>query len=669
MSRGASGGVVTFSGFVLDRVRRRLTDPEGDEIALTPKVFDTLACLAAHAGEVVEKHAIVEAVWPDVIVEDNNLNQAISTLRRVLGDCREAPRFIATVPRRGYRFVAPVRALEAGELEERERAAPVREERRERGRSAAIGAALSRSALGRVLSRRPAALALLAAGLVVLVGVASTLALRNPSRSPAAELSIAVLPFASFSADPEQEHFADGLGEELINRLAQFDGLRVTGRTSSFVYKNHDGDLRDIGAALGVGHLIEGSVRKGDGRLRVTAQLIDAASGFNLWSETYDRPEGETLAVQDDIARAVARTLSVTLGAADAGDPFYGMGPSSPEAYDLYLRATGRGVEIGRANTLRAEALLREAVALDPEFLWAKWVLTWAIYGATAFDPTRVAEAWPERRAILEQLAADAPQPWFRHYVRFFLLSEPLEGPPDWLAVEASLAEARKGGPPAMMGELDYRTGIVRSAVGRVSEALPYVRASLRDDPLSLTRSRELQSLLFYVGRREEAEAEAERSRDLPAERSFQEAYALNRALAEGDPALVEERLAAYLATDIPRPGDRELAAVRHDPEAALAVLRRQTGDDPRDVPTGLSTMWAAYYGDLDLAVERAGKFVEQLGVGAANLLWHPGLAEARRTAAFEDLVRDLGLLDYWRATGEWGDFCRPLATKDFECL
>ena len=238
--------------------------------------------------------------------------------------------------------------------------------------------------------------------------------------------------------------------------------------------------------------------------------------------------------------------------------------------------------------------------------------------------------------------------------MRFVLLREPVDGSPDWLAVEESLAAARESAPPSAMGELDVRRGVFLGAVGRVADALPYIRANLRDDPLSLQRSQELQTFLFTAGRREEAAPEAERSRDLPAERSFQEAYALGRALAERDPALVEERLAAYLETDMPRPGDWDLVAVRDDPEAALAVLRSQTGDDPRDMSTGLSSGWAVYYGDTDLAVERLRTFVEQLGVDAANLLWQPGFAEARRTAAFEDLVRDLGLVAYWRATGEW---------------
>jgi TolB-like protein/DNA-binding winged helix-turn-helix (wHTH) protein len=351
LSSGAITDVVEFSGFRLERGKRRLTGPEGMEIPLTPKAFNTLAYLAAHPGEVLDKQALFDAVWPGVVVEENNLNQAVSALRRALGDNPQDPRFIATVPRRGYRFVAPVRFVGAAD-DRAPRAAPAASPFAGGGTpepahtlAAALrtrhGRARTFGALAVIALVVPATLALWRADVrpapanrtppaesAAATATAPATVAKTPAAA-AAGASLAVLPFRNLSADPDEELFADGLSEELINRLEQVQGLRVIGRTSSFVYKNHDEDLRGIGEALGVRSLLEGSVRKGQGRLRVAAQLIDASTGFVRWSQTYDRAEGNALAIQEDIARAAVDALSAALGAEEARDPFFGLGPKS----------------------------------------------------------------------------------------------------------------------------------------------------------------------------------------------------------------------------------------------------------------------------------------------------------------------------------------------------
>jgi len=199
------------------------------------------------------------------------------------------------------------------------------------------------------------------------------------SKSETAPPSIAVLPFANMSADPENEYFADGLTEELLNVLAQNARLKVTGRTSSFAFKGKQEDLRGIGRKLGVATLLEGSVRKAGNRVRITAQLVNAEDGFHLWSKAYDRVLEDIFAIQDEIAAAVGEALHVTLlGGVSAGGPSTGGPPTTagpearrapnPEVYDLVLRAKQSTRQMTGASLALARSLYRKALELDPDY-------------------------------------------------------------------------------------------------------------------------------------------------------------------------------------------------------------------------------------------------------------------------------------------------------------
>src|SRR5262245_24315658 len=353
MSSDASD-VVEFKGFRLERGKRRLTGPDGAAIALKPKAFNTLALFVAHAGEVLDKRAIFDAVWPGVVVEENNLNQVISALRRALGDRRDEPRFIATLPGRGYQFVAPVRTVEP----DAPRIAPPRSEavqpaklaggdlgraglranrlRLIRGGGAALAAA---AALAIALALRPPASATAAATAATSRSATAAAAAPAPAAAPAARgATLAVLPFADLSEDQDQAYFADGLSVELMDRLSRINGLVVTAQTSAFFYKNRVDDVRAIGAQLGVDHVLEGSVRKSGDRVRITVQLVDANSGYHQWSDTYDRDLGDVFAIEEDIGSAVADALSAEIGV--GAYVLFGRQTTDAATYDLYLKAS-----------------------------------------------------------------------------------------------------------------------------------------------------------------------------------------------------------------------------------------------------------------------------------------------------------------------------------------
>jgi DNA-binding winged helix-turn-helix (wHTH) protein len=350
---------------------------------------------------------------------------------------------------------------------------------------------------------------------------------------------------------------------------------------------------------------------------------------------------------------------------ADAGKPADPQGTENAEARDRYLRATALLSAGGRENALRAEQLLREALDLDQQFHAAKETLVVALLSVAAFVPERAGEAHAEISRLLGDEMVETPHEWRGHVMRGFELA--LEG--DWLAAEHALASARRTAPPPAEDVVNGLEIFLHGSVGRISDSLDLVMRQAQRDPLSHDRSRVLQQWLDRAGRREEAEAEYLRSRDLSGDRSAMELAALVRALGAGDPDVIEERFARYRETDWGRAGDDALFAVRGDRGAALEVLREQIEGfrEPGAMPPFLAAAWAGYLGDVDLAAAGLRASPESL-FATSGLLWDPVFAAKRRSAAFEDLVRDLGYVDYWRATGEWGDFCRPLGPEEFEC-
>lgn len=281
---------------------------DGKTVRLETRTMRLLVCLAERAGAVVSIDDLLREVWPDVTVTPDSVYQAVASLRRALGDDPKQPTYIATVPRLGYRMLAPVTAL---------RDAPTAPA------PAALGAGpdgvRSNSTAAHVGTPRAIGRWALAAGVCVALLVAAVFAARIVRRSVTAgspPRSIAVLPFVDLTEKMKEEEFADGITEELIDRLNKTPGLRVPSPTASFAFKNKHRPIPDIANALGVAYVLDGSTRKSGDRLRVAARLIRADTGVVVWSETYDRPWGDVLTVQDDIAGEVTKALLASIAAA-----------------------------------------------------------------------------------------------------------------------------------------------------------------------------------------------------------------------------------------------------------------------------------------------------------------------------------------------------------------
>jgi len=276
-----------FADHLLDIDRRELRRG-GERIALEPQVFDLLVYLVRNRERVVSKDDLLQAIWGGRIVSESTMTSRINAARKAVGDSGEAQRLIRTVPRKGIRFVGVVR-------EGQEPAAPVD--------ARPVAADLPRPALA--LLDKP---------------------------------SIAVLPFANLSGDPEQEYFADGMVEEIITALSRIGGLFVIARNSTFTYKGRAVDVKQVGRELGVRYVLEGSVRKGGRRVRIAAQLIEAATDAHLWADSFDGSLEGVFELQDKAAVSVASIIEPTLQTAEiqlsSGRP-----TTDLTAYELYLRA------------------------------------------------------------------------------------------------------------------------------------------------------------------------------------------------------------------------------------------------------------------------------------------------------------------------------------------
>jgi TolB-like protein/DNA-binding winged helix-turn-helix (wHTH) protein/Tfp pilus assembly protein PilF len=487
-------GLFAFGPFRLDPTRRVLSR-DGIPLKLPARLFDALLYLVENAGRLVEKDELLAAVWPGRIVEEGNLSQAISALRKVLHCEGEAAPMIVTVAGRGYRLAVQVR-LESGAsaftLSPAELlvAAPARPATPEFWRP-------YRKALG------VAALAATAACGVWLAARHNPPAPYDSAAFDPPPHSVAVLPFDNMSGDPGQAYFSDGLSEELINALSRVSGLQVAARMSSFSFKGTPATIGDIARRLNVGTVLEGSVRRQGARLRITAQLINARTGFQYWSRSYDRGQDDRLAVQADIASAVARSLQVTLLGEDTDKLRLG-GTASAAAFDSYLR----GMKLLRSGENKgfdaALAAFDQAVAADPGFARAYGGRAVALcniaLSTVSSDAAVVHRIFEQALASADRAVALAPDLAGAHAARAVVLDNGFLNPAAAEA-EAARAVALEPGNAGVQGSFAQ----VALDVGRVDEGVAAAQRATSLDPLRPDAWDNLAYVLFEARRYDEA--------------------------------------------------------------------------------------------------------------------------------------------------------------------
>ena len=439
---------------------------DGQAVKLERRSMQLLVYLAEHAGQTVSVEQLLEEVWAGVVVTPGAVYQAIASLRRLLGDDTHEPTYIANVPRRGYRLVAPVTPwVEAPTI----------------GSVPAPGTqpgALRATATRGSWARR--SLIVLGIALVAALGyfVVDKFWIRGPSAQdammPAVDKSIAVLPFVDMSEKRDQEYFADGMSEELLNLLAQVPDLKVPARTSSFYFKGKQVRVAEIAKALGVTHVLEGSVRKAGNTTRVTVQLIRADNGYHLWSNTYDRDFSDIFKVQDEIATAVVEALKVKLAPTHVAS----QRTSNSEAYVQFLLGRqffNRGNLEGFRHSVEA---YRKAVELDP--LYAAAYARLAISEAYLADDVGDAAGMQRAEAAAERAVALAPEEADGYAARADLRASFIW---DWAGAQADVAKALAIDPSD--SEVQHRYGFLLANLGRLPEAIAAQRKAVALDPLS----------------------------------------------------------------------------------------------------------------------------------------------------------------------------------------
>ena len=450
--------------------------------------------------------------------------------------------------------------------------------------------------------------------------------------------SIAVLPFVNLSSDREQEYFSDGIAEEILNALAQVDGLRVIGRTSSFAMKGKNEDLRAIGQKLNAAHLLEGSVRKAGTRVRITAQLIEAAGGSHLWSQEFDRELTDVFAVQEEIAHAVVAALKLKLLPPASQERRI----ANPEAHDQYLlglayMTRGSGDAYGRA--VKA---LRRSVALDPGFAPAWALLSQAIF----WEADQGAAAWAapvvEREALAaaEKAIALAPQLADGYHARGALRWVTLQ---DWAEASADLERARSLNPGSAAILLEHAA--LLATLGRLPAALAELQRATELDPLSAEAQFVLGAVYLGTGQYGLAEAAATRALGISPEfgraaRTLGFALLLQQRLPEARAAFHRSSnpLFVVLGDALVEHSLGHAAESRRALEAMLAIPDVQQGGCYQLAQAH------AWRGELDGAFEWLGRAVAQHDGGITFLKYDPLLRNLRGDPRFAALLRKLKL-------------------------
>src|SRR5215469_1422472 len=406
-----------FGPFVADFQACEL-GKDGRRIRLQEKPMRLLAALMSSAGEVVSREELQKQLWPDDTFVDfeTGLNAAVRKLREAIGDSPESPRYVETIPKRGYRLMAPVGAANT-----------------------------------------------------------STSAAASAERD-----SIAVLPFISMSADPEDEFFADGMTEEIINALAQIEQLHVVARTSAFSFKGKYIDVRAVGKRLNVRTILLGSVRRAGNELRITAQLVNVEDGYHLWSDRYDREVKDIFEIQDEIARSIAARLKVTLKGEEQEFLVKG-GTKNLEAYQLYVK--GRELLYRRGGTIsRAAECFEREVAVDPDYAmaWAGLADSYTVLGY--YGLARPETNMPKALEAAQRAVALAPSLAEAHNA---LGMASLMGAWGRARAEHEFLRAIELNPRYTQARDWYALFYLQLSEGRLTEGMSQANLTLVSDPLS----------------------------------------------------------------------------------------------------------------------------------------------------------------------------------------
>jgi TolB-like protein/DNA-binding winged helix-turn-helix (wHTH) protein/tetratricopeptide (TPR) repeat protein len=606
---------------------------QGKRVRLQEQPFQLLVMLLEAPGQVVTRDELRSKLWPQTTVDfDHGLNKAISKIREALGDSPEHPRFVETVSRRGYRFLADVAVVGDG------RAKIIPDDPAYEG-----SAAFSPAPTTTHQKTRSSSLARLLFGLALVVASAISWVFYHEIYSSPAIRSLAVLPLENISGDSSQDYFADGMTDALITRLAQISTLRVISRTSVMTYKNVHRPLAEIARDLNVDAVIEGSVARAGERIRVTAQLIDARNDKRLWSGSYDEDIRDTLVLQSRVTRAIAGNIRATLNPQER----LTLAKSrtvDPDAYEAYLKGryfwnkrTGEGLRT-------AIDYFRRAITIDPSYAeaYAGLADSYAVAGDWKYGVLPPLDAFPKATAAAAKaLVLDASLGEAHASLAYAL---DLYGW-DWDGAETEYKQAIQLNPGYATAHQWYSWHLFM--VGRDNDALIELRRAESLDPLSLIINADIADALCVAHRYDEAVEQSEKTLKMDANFAIGH-YELGQALVQKhvyDQAIAEFQKAielsghsgafdSYLGYTYAISGRKEEALKIVDELESRHAENHSVDADIALIYVGLD--------DRDEAMSRLNKAFDARF--KASILRRPAFDPLRSDPRFQDLLRRMGL-------------------------
>ena len=636
--------IYEFGPFRVDALRRRLLR-EGHQVRLPAKAFEILLVLLEAKGRLVEKDELMQRVWPDTVVEENNLTVNISALRRSLTESPGEHRYVVTVPGRGYQFAAEVRQLggERSRESDREPSNQVAEISAVEQSNGAAGQtdSLSRAErIGGEINRRKQRVLLLAPLLAIAIVVSYFAYSRYlAGSSKPGTTSIAVLPFANETGDANAEYLSDGLSESLTNSLSQVPGIKVAARSSVFRYKGKDFDLQEVAKALGVEAILTGKVTQRGENLAISVELVDASDKTQIWGEQYDRKMSDLLEIQREIAREIVEKLKLKVPSEANQPPKHYT--DSNDAYQLYLKGRFYWDKRTAEALQKSIEYFNQAIDKDPRFALAYAGLADSYVVPANRLPPR--EALPKAKAAairaleLDETLAEAHASLGRVFASYDW---------DWTSAEKQYKRAIELNPDYATAHQWY--GGYLSVVGHSNEAIAERKRALELEPLSLVINFELG--LSYYHARDYDRAIEQFQKTLELDQNFPAARNLLPAAYE-QKGMYKEAIAEFKQSISLTGGGESKAGLGHvyaitgrksDAGIILGELKQTFGKEY--LPASHIALIYAGLDDKDQAFAWLNKAYEQRAFQLQWINLDPRWDNLRSDPRFEEILRRMGV-------------------------
>lgn len=615
-----------------------------DLVPLTPKAFDILLALLEHDGRVVNKDDLMKRVWPNTFVEEGNLTQNVSLLRKALGESADGPQFIETVPRRGYRFVAPVNKVNQ---ENGEHPSATSDKQIPINITAGLDSSFSNgqsetrnSKLGTSSRRAPAIALTIAAALLAVAGIAYLSGRGKAGASPSAIQSIAVLPFVDDSPDGDAEFLDDEIAESLVNSLTRLPKLRVVPRSVMMSYKGRNVDPRKVGEELNVRAVVTGRVHRHGDTISIQADLIDLDSVSQIWGQHYDRRLSDILLVQEEISRDIFENLRLKLNVEEQ---------KQLEAYRLYLKGRNAWNKRTPEGLQQGIDYFQQAINTDPNYAAAYAGLADCYNMQVIYGVHQPKDGFPKaKEAAVKALEIDETLAEAHTSLAFIKF----RWDRDRLEAEREFQLAIKYKPTYAAAHQWYSSYLV--ALERFDEAVAEARRTSELEPLSFTASSHLGWILYLAGRNDEAIAQCTKILSLdpnsfPARRYLGLAYEQKGMYPQaidqfqkgvklsGSPLMLALLGHAYAASGKTSEAKQVLSDLRDLSESQDIESRRYVS------PYTVAAIYAGL-GDKDQAFKWLEQSFQERDVWLMNLKVDPVFAKLRSDKRFQDLLVRAGL-------------------------